>query len=267
MGDVEEAYDRNAEREWERLERHRVEYGLTLRALEDHLASPPAPVLDVGGGAGRYAIELSRRGYAVTLVDLAAGCLDLAAKQAAEAGVELAGSFRADARELGVFGDETFDAVLLMGPLYHLLEHGERLRAVREARRVLRPGGRVFAAFLNRFSIVQFAAARAVDYIRDFRDELERILSTGVHRQSKTGARLPDAWFAHPDDVSPLMAEGGFERRDLLTCESLANEIESGINEAPEELHREWIDLLYRLARDPSILGAGGHLLYVGEKG
>ena len=62
------------------------------------------------------------------------------------------------------------------------------------------------------------------------------------------------------------MAEAGFARRDLLACESLVNELESGINAAPDDLHREWIDLLYRLSRDASILGAGGHILYVGEK-
>ena len=266
MGVVEQAYDSNAEYEWERLERHRVEYGLTLRALADHLPPAPGPILDLGGGPGRYAIELTRRGYAVTLVDLSERCLELARSKAAEAGIELAGRLRADARDLAAFGDATFGAVLLMGPLYHLLEAEERLRALREVRRVLRPGGRVFAAFLNRYAVVQYAAARAVDYISTFRDELERILTTGVQARTRTETHLPDAWFAHPDEIEPLMAEAGFECHDLLACESLVNEIESEINRAPDDLHREWIDLLYRLSRDASIRGGGGHMLYVGGK-
>ncbi len=88
---IERAYDRQPEREWERMDRHRTEFGVTLRALAEHLPPPPGRVLDCGGGPGRYAIELARRGYEVMLYDLSAACLRLAREKAAEAGVTLAG--------------------------------------------------------------------------------------------------------------------------------------------------------------------------------
>ena len=266
MNRIERAYDADPEYEWYRLERHRVEYGLTMRTLEEHLPPAPAKIIDIGGSVGRYAIELTRRGYQMTLADISANCLEFAQDKTSEAGVELAGVVKTDAMDLSAFADESFDAALLMGPLYHLLEHSERLKAVREARRVLRPGGRVFAAFISRFCIVQYAAAERVEYIRDFRDELESILATGVYRQSESSGKFPDAWFAHPDEIPPLMTEGEFEKVDLLACEALAYCMENGVNEAPNELHQQWIDLLYRLSRESSILGAGGHILYVGEK-
>ena len=82
-------YDLQPEREWARLERHRTEFAVTMRALAAYLPRPPARVLDCGGGPGRYAIELARRGYQVTLFDLSSACLKLAETKAAEAGVAL----------------------------------------------------------------------------------------------------------------------------------------------------------------------------------
>ena len=122
---VAQLYDSMTEREWARMDRHRTEFYVTLRALREHLPPPPARVLDCGGGPGRYAVELARWGYDVTLFDLSTGNLALAREKAAEAGVTLAGFEQGTALDLSRFADHSFDAVLLMGPLYHLLEEAE----------------------------------------------------------------------------------------------------------------------------------------------
>ncbi len=138
---VERYYDAGAQGEWERQDRNRTEFAVTWRALDDYLPKPPAAVLDVGGGPGRYSVGLARRGYAVTLFDLARNNLDFAQAKAAEAGAALAGCVQGNALDMSRFADASFDAVLLMGPLYHLLELDQRRTAVREACRVLKPGG------------------------------------------------------------------------------------------------------------------------------
>ena len=97
------------------------------------------------------------------------------------------------------------------------------------------------------------------------RDELEQILATGVFRRAEGDKGFIDAWLSDPDEVPPLMAEGGFEQLDLIHCEPLVCEMEDKINEAPDELHQQWLDLLYRLCRDPAIRAGGGHILYVGR--
>lgn len=139
MSRVREYFDNDAEREWERLDRHRTEFAVTLRALSAHLAPPPARIADVGGGPGRYAVELAKRGYAVTLIDLSPGVVRLAREHAEREGVHL-DAREGDARQLAGPADGSCDAVLLLGPLYHLLEAADRGRAVAEAHRVLRPG-------------------------------------------------------------------------------------------------------------------------------
>ena len=266
MNRVETYYDSNPDGEWDRLGTHRVEYGITLRALQDHLPPAPSRIVDIGGGVGRYAIELTRRRHDVTITDVSRRCLDLARRKAAEAGMALAGCHRADARDLSAFEDDHFDAALLMGPLYHLLAHSQRLEAVREAQRVLRPGGRVFAAFIARYAVVQYGLAERPEYIAESGEELETILQTGEYRRPEGSSGFIDAWFAHPAEVAPLMEEGGFQPLALLGCECLACFMEEKINAAEDELHEQWLDLLYGLAGEPSLLGGSGHMLYVGCK-
>jgi len=266
MSIVREYYDAKAEAEWTRLERHGVEHAITLGALEEYLPAPPARVADIGGGPGRYAIELTRRGYAVTLSDLSDGCLELARVKAAEAGVEVARVLQADACDLGELADESFDAALLMGPLYHLLEHKERLQAVRETARVLRPGGVVFSAIISRYAPLHYAAAAAPEHVLEHRGEWETIAATGVYRRDQWCGGFIDAWFAHPTELAPLMEAGGFEQLDLLACEPLVNEIEEKVNATSGELWDWWQNTLYTIARDPSLHGSAAHVLYVGRK-
>ncbi len=151
MDEVQAFYDKNAQNEWDRLDRHRTEFAVTLRAMKDYLPHSLAEVLDVGGGPGRYSIALAKLGYRVTLLDLSEGCLQLAQKKAKEAGVNLAGCLRGNAIDLRRFRGSSFDVVLLMGPLYHLLDVDSRDQALKELHRVLKQNGLVFATFITRY--------------------------------------------------------------------------------------------------------------------
>src|SRR5713226_976685 len=158
MSNVENHYDNSPEREWDRLEQHRTEFAVTMLALREYLPSPPANILDIGGGPGRYAIALTQQGYTVTLIDLSNGNLMLARSKGQEAETQLAGYVHGNALDLSQFVDESFDVALLMGPLYHLLNVEERERAIQEAVRVLKEGGRIFAAFITRSAPLRFWA-------------------------------------------------------------------------------------------------------------
>lgn len=263
---IERYYDQQPEREWERLERHRTEFALTLRALAEHLPPPPARVLDCGGGPGRYAIELAHRGYEVTLFDLSAECLRLAREKAIEAGVTLAGYEQGTATDLSRFPDDTFDAVLLKGPLYHLLEESERRRALAEAYRVLKPGGHLFAAFISRYAVPRWAAAHEPTYPLEHPERLDMLLTTGV--LPPRGESDPEfvAHFAHPSEVGPLCRDAGFEVVTVLGVEGLVSLIETGVNALSGEAWDAWVDLNYRVAPDPSIHGCVEHLLAVAVK-
>ena len=182
-----------------------VEFAVTLRAFEEYLPSAPATVLDIGGGPGRYAIELARRGYHLTLADISTGELALAAEKTAEAGARLEDVVQADARELNGFADDAFDAVLLMGPLYHLLEDADRRRAVDEAVRVARPGGMLFATNITRYAALRFWAKREPMRVVEDRLRYEAQIATG---------KMPDAvGFTDIYLMAPRRAGGALRRR------------------------------------------------------
>lgn len=264
--EIEAFYDRGAQYEWERLEHHRTEFAVTLRALKDYLPAAPAKILDVGGGPGRYSIALAQLGYEVTLFDLSKNCLELAKQKAQETQVKIASFEHGDARDLSRFADESFDAVLLMGPLYHLLEEEGRRKALREARRVLRANGLLFAAFITKYAVLRWAAKEEPDWIIQHPERLEALLSLGALLKRPDDTGFTSAYFAHPTEIKPLMESEGFETLDLIACEGLVSMIEGKINELIGEAFDAWVELNYKLSRDPSSHGAAEHLLYVGRK-
>lgn len=265
MNPVEAHYDRDPEREWERLERHRTEFSVTCRILADFLPSPPGHIFDIGGGPGRYAIHLTQLGYRVTLLDLSQKALDLALLKATQDGVYLSPPIHGDATALPEDFTELFDAVLLMGPLYHLLASDDRLTAVREAFRVLRPGGLIFATFITRYAPLRDLAIHSPRWILDEPERYQQLLKEGLNPAYESSG-FPDSYFTHPDDIGPLMEAGGFHMEALQGCEGLIAGHEESINTLQGPLWEAWVELNYRVGQQSSLFGASDHLLYVGSK-
>lgn len=264
MSDIQDYYDKNTDIEWTRLaERHRTEYAVSLRAMKDFLPKPPASVLDVGGGPGRYAITLASAGYAVTLADLSPANLDYARARAEEAGVTLMGRYQVNALDLGRFEDRSFDAVLVMGPLYHLVTEADRSRTMREAVRVLKPGGMLFAAFITRFSPFRDSAQGYPEWMAENWEYALHLLETGVH---EVGRGFTEAYFAHPREVEPLLRAVGLETKVVIGCEGVVAGHETLINQLSGTAWERWVELNYRLGQDPATHGAADHLLAIGRK-
>lgn len=272
MNPVEDHYDQNAEREWERLERHRTEFAVTCQVLSEFLPSPPGKILDIGGGPGRYTIYLTQQGYYVQLIDVSRRCLDLAIERSVAEGIYLPTPMQGNALSLpdrapGANEDYAglFDAVLLMGPLYHLLDEEDRLTAVKEAYRVLRSGGLIFAAFLTRFAPLRDIAIHSPAWIREYPDRFIQLLEMGQN-PAHEDSTFPESYFAHPDEIEPIMAQGGFRMELLQGCEGLVAGHEDLVNSLEGELWDKWVEVNYRVGREPSMRGASDHLLYVGRK-
>lgn len=249
-------------RTWGRLERVR-----TQELLERFLPPAPATVVDVGGGPGAYALWLARRGYAVRLVDP----VELHLQQAREASARqpeaaLAAIEHGDARALAA-ADGSADAVLLLGPLYHLPEAADRDRALREARRVVRPGGVVVAAAISLF-------ASTIDGVRNARlDEpgfealVEHDLREGHHRNPDQRPEwFTTAFFHRPEQLAAEVEAAGLALQALVAVEGVgyyARETDAWLDD------RQRRDVLLRAIRrveaEPALLGASPHLLAVGR--
>ena len=154
VSDIAAYYNSDPGREHTRLDRHQLENDLTWRYLNRYLPAQ-GTILEIGAATGRYTLELAKRGYLLTSVDLSAALLDECRKNLVREGFEKQVHLvEADVRDLSQIAENNFDAVLLMGPLYHLVEQEDRKTALREAFNRLRKGGIIFSAFISRYGIM-----------------------------------------------------------------------------------------------------------------
>jgi SAM-dependent methyltransferase len=245
------------------LERARTQE-LVLR----HLAPAPGVVLDVGGAAGAYAFWLAEAGYLVHLVDPVPLHVEQALTTSeARTGGRLASARIADARSLP-FADRSADAVLMLGPLYHLTARADRLRALGEARRVLRAGGFVFAAAISRFASFVDGLRGALFDDPAFAGVVERDLADGQHRNDTKEPRyFTTAFFHHPAELAEEVAGAGLTLVDLFAVEGSAATMPDFTRRWADPASRErLLAFLRAVETEPTLLGVSPHLLAVARR-
>jgi ubiquinone/menaquinone biosynthesis C-methylase UbiE len=245
-----------------------IEFIRTQSILTRHLKPPPAVILDVGGAAGRYACWLAREGYEVHLMDPVPLHVEQAkAASDAQAATPIVNCRVGDARQLS-YDDSMADAVLLLGPLYHLTEVQDRRRALSEAYRVLKPGGYMFAAGISRFASTVDGLVSG--YFRDpaFREIMARDLETGQHRNpTDNPSFFMDTFFHHPDELKAEVTQVGFELVGLFAVEGISYMLRNFDHDWSDESHRGFLlDILAKIEQEESLIGASPHILCVARK-
>jgi SAM-dependent methyltransferase len=262
---VQRYYDRQVEREWHRLATHRLEYAISLRLLRDALP-PAARVLDVGGGTGQYAVALAAAGHAVSLIDLSPRLLERARAHAQDRKVRLMAVQEGNAVDLSRFDTASFDAVLLMGPLYHLPREGDRLRALREAHRVLTPGGCLIASFLTRYAPLRRLARTNPRTLLAHAARYETLLATGVLADEEEQGDYPHGYYSQIEEIPGLLRSGGFDLARLLATDGIIGGVDEKVNTLRGPAWDAWADLNYDLADDPGVLASSAQVLAVARR-
>ncbi len=245
-----------------------IERVRTQEIVTRYLPSPPAVVFDIGGGPGVYARWLARQGYEVHLVDVLPLHVELA-RQAAqnEPDAPLAEITLGDARQINR-ADASVDVALLFGPLYHLTQRSDRIAALREARRILRPGGTLFAAVISRYASLLDGLRNGFIADPEFVDIVRHDLTDGQHRNP---TNHPDYFttsvFHTPAELESEIAESGFMAERPLPVEGPLSMFDRAISAFSDPAQRETLLALLRQIEDaPSLLGCSSHLLAVARK-
>ncbi len=254
-------------------ERRRLENGAgrlerlrTQELLRRYLPTPPAAVLDVGGGPGVYASWLAGEGYRVCLIDPVPLHVEQATALAASQPDHPFTAVLGDARRLAEM-DGSWDAVLLMGPLYHLVERGDRLQALREACRVLLPGGVACATGISRFASLLDGLRMGVLTDERFAGMVEQDLQSGRHHNPDPQGHpewFTTAFFHRPEELSAELTEAGLVLDALLGIEGPGWLLEERLRD-PDQ----WESILRaarRVEAEPALLGLSAHLFAAGHR-
>lgn len=246
--------------EWGRLgsARGALEFERTKELIERYLPPSPAVVADIGGGPGRYSLWLAEHGYRVRHRDIVPVHVAQLEEQLGPLAIE---AEVGDARDLDL-PDDSVDAVLLLGPLYHLQTRAERVLALREARRIVRSGGYVFAAAISRWA----ARLDGVLAKRMYRVVPETpALVAEVERTGVLPPLAPASFFGYAHRPMQLRSEvraAGLSLASLVCIEgaaSLLADLEDRRNTV-----EDW-NVVLETARAteavPELLGIGPHLL------
>ena len=267
----------------------KLEFLMTMRILEKNL--PPVPngtetsengtkstagaeaestvsILDLGGGAGVYSFPLAKKGYKVTLADLSETLLSQAKNQKEEDKVQnLISCDQVNATDLSNYIEDSFDIVLLFGPLYHLTEKSEREKCIGEIRRVLKPGGKVFASFIPHLS-GSIALVQRFCWSPDQVDinTLEECFDSGKFK-NLSDKGFQEGFYPTSDEIENLFATNGFEKQMLRSIRGFGYEKEDVIFKFKNKnVFSKILDLIDSTAQDKSIIEMCGHAMYVGVK-
>ena len=246
----------------------RLEVVRTREIIQRYLAPTPHVIIDAGGGTGPYAFWLAELGHTVHLLDLVPRHVAMARERAKAAVAAPASIDVGDARSLP-YPDATADVVLLMGPLYHLVERAHRLEALREGARVLKAGGRLLCAAISRYaSLLDGFRSRLFDD-PEFETIVDRDLQDGQHRNpSADKDYFTTAYFHHPRELREEVAAAGLVCEKVIGVEGpwcAMNEMQAWLDQCGR-----YYELTLKYARaveeEESLLGASFHLLAVATK-
>ncbi len=262
--DIANFYDNTLEKESSRLERHQLEYELTLRVLDQYLPKSGS-ILEIGAATGQYTQVLAQKGYQVTAVDLSTELLKRCQENIENAGLGKQVQYVvADARNLSSIAEKDYDAVLLMGPLYHLVEEEDRQLALQQVYERLRTGGILLSAFISRYGMLGDLMKKIPEWIED-KAEVRSVMERGKDPDDypRGGFR---GYFVRVPEIAPLHEDIGFETLALIGVEPAISADDESYNRLEGKQRQLWLDLLYEVSTEKSTIGASRHLLYVGRK-
>lgn len=235
-----------------------VEFLTTMRYIEKYLR-PGMRVLEIGAGTGRYSHALARQGYEVDAVELVQSNIDVFISNTQPD--EKITVRQGDARDLSAFADETYDTTLLLGPMYHLFTREDQLAALREAIRVTKKGGVIYAAYCgNEATMVQFCFQRGMILTEHYRKLIDPV--------TFKASACPEELFAlyRREDIDGLMDHLPVKRLHYVGSDSATNYMRETVDTMDDTLYELYLQYHFAVCEREDLVGASHHILDVFQK-
>ena len=237
---------------------HRIEFITTLYFLDDYLKHG-LKIIDIGAGTGRYAFYLAQQNCAVTALDIVPQHVALMQEQAKQQSLNL-DIFQGDARDFSQFADTQFDMVLFMGPLYHLKTATGRSKALSECLRILKPGGIIVVAYVNRY------AAHLLEILDNDTLLDTKFLDKVIRKGLKPGDKSDSFYFSYPAEIEQMMSGSGVKKEKNIGTDGLTYLLGKRNKKLNEAEFNYWLDYHLQTCENQSLLGYSLHGLFIGRK-
>lgn len=267
MNNVEKFYESTVEKEKNRLTEdpyHSLEFITNMYYLNKYLPKR-GYLLDLGCGPGSYAVALGKKGYDLALLDISKKLLDVAVKNMKKHKLtnKVKAVVHGSATNLSMFKNNTFDAVLCFGPLYHLTSAKDQKKVLREMIRVAKPNAKIFIAAISYYGVLRTV-------LITYPNELvlkshKRVFKEGVLKKKRPGKGFPDAKFFKPEELKEFAEKQGLETIDIFANEGLSTHLKEATNKLYRNKKRwnKWIELIIKNSNKKSIVGLTEHFVLI----
>ena len=263
-GEIRSHYNANPQKEWDRLQKKHPHEKYITTHMMDRYIKPGDTILDIGGGPGHYSIHYAKKGCGVTLLDLSDENVRFAKKKARQYRVRIT-AMQGDALDLSRFPDDLFDIVFLMGPLYHLMNEESRIRAVQEAKRILKPGGYLFSSFILMFGGVIYGLRELQETI--LWPEEQKLYEVAARDESLAFEAFTYSWMTTVQDAEKLLASvPGLRTETVFGQESILAPYRNVLSRSPKKIRTAWYDYALRYCEKRNYLTHTEHLMIVSRK-
>jgi ubiquinone/menaquinone biosynthesis C-methylase UbiE len=249
------------------LERHSLERLRTQEIITRYLGKASGKILDIGGAAGVYSFWLANQGHSVDLIDITPKHIEQAKEYEVQSGIKLSSALVGDACELP-FKNDYYDIVLLMGPMYHILDKDKRNQTLLEAKRVLNNKGTLFIAAISKYASMFDGFLENIVDDNDFYKIIIEDIDTGKHINTTSKPQyFTDSYFHHPEELKNEIVEAGLRIVDFLAVEGLGNYIPNVEIKLENDDYKEKLFTILRLTeKESTIMGISNHFLCVCNK-
>jgi ubiquinone/menaquinone biosynthesis C-methylase UbiE len=239
-----------------------IEFLTTQRYILKYI-KPGDKIIEIGAGTGRYSHAFAKRGYKVDAVELVRHNIEIF-KQNTESGENVAIT-QANALDLSAFEDYTYNITLLLGPLYHLFTKQDKITALREAIRVTKPGGVVFAAYIITDGAIFNSLKRGTLSIKDFIEKVEKGL---INAETFAARSEPSLVFelVRKEDIDELMEGLPAKRLHYVMADGFSRHMREEIDAMDDETFELYLKYHFAICERQDMTGMTDHAIDIFRK-
>ena len=253
---IEEYYNKFNENRRLKSRHGQVEFNISMRYLLKYLRQFDKPkIIDIGAGTGKYSIELEKIGYDVVAVELVKHNLEVL--HASNPKIK---AVQANALNLSMFESESFDIAILFGPMYHLFNFNDKLKALQEAKRITKKGGLIFVAYcLNDYSIITYAFVE---------NHIKEVICNGkLTSDFITKTNIEDLYsYDTLKTITKLKNKAKLKREIIFSPDGPTDYIRKTVNNMDEETFKIYLNYIETISAKSELIGAGSHVVDVFKK-